>query len=120
MKGLDYFQKAIERDPLYALAYSGLADAYAVLGAWESGAMAPRELSGTDLSPQLARLSDSPPEGSDWLHEIKFDGYRALCWLRRGRARIFTRSSKDWTDRRKPPTGCRGWGSRRGCRWASA
>jgi TolB-like protein/Tfp pilus assembly protein PilF len=43
MKGLDYFQQALERDPLYALAYSGLADAYAVLGSWESGAMAPRE-----------------------------------------------------------------------------
>jgi TolB-like protein/Tfp pilus assembly protein PilF len=43
MKGLDYFQEAVERDPLYALAYSGLADAYAVLGSWESGSMAPRE-----------------------------------------------------------------------------
>ncbi|MCM3871314.1 MAG: winged helix-turn-helix domain-containing protein [Pyrinomonadaceae bacterium] len=31
-KGIEYFQKAIELDPTYALAYSGLADCYAVLG----------------------------------------------------------------------------------------
>jgi eukaryotic-like serine/threonine-protein kinase len=43
MKGLDYFQQAIERDPLFALAYSGIADAYAILGSWEAGLMSPHD-----------------------------------------------------------------------------
>ncbi|HVX60486.1 MAG TPA: DNA ligase D, partial [Pirellulales bacterium] len=48
---------------------------------------------------QLASLSDGPPEGDRWLHEIKFDGYRLLCRLSRGRARFITRGRQDWTDR---------------------
>jgi TolB-like protein/Tfp pilus assembly protein PilF len=40
-RGLDYFRQAIERDPQYAHAYSGLADAYNLLSIW--GAMAPAE-----------------------------------------------------------------------------
>jgi len=43
-KSLEYYQQAIERDPTFALAYSGLADAYDLLGAPDaSGAMAPDE-----------------------------------------------------------------------------
>lgn len=38
-----YFNRAIERDPTYAQPYSGLADAYALLGDWEYGVLAPRE-----------------------------------------------------------------------------
>ena len=33
-KGADYFQKAIEKDPGYALAYAGLADCYSILGCY--------------------------------------------------------------------------------------
>jgi serine/threonine-protein kinase len=33
-KGLEYFQRAVERDPDYALAYAGMGDAYAMLGFW--------------------------------------------------------------------------------------
>ncbi len=33
-KGVEYFQQAIEKDPNYALAYAGLADSYAMLGAY--------------------------------------------------------------------------------------
>jgi bifunctional non-homologous end joining protein LigD len=32
-------------------------------------------------SPQLATLQDEAPEGDQWLHELKFDGYRLLCHL---------------------------------------
>jgi len=28
------------------------------------------------IKPQLTKLVDEPPEGPEWLHEIKFDGYR--------------------------------------------
>ena len=40
-KAIDYFQRAIAMDPNYAQAYSGLADAYALAGAWEYGVLAP-------------------------------------------------------------------------------
>ena len=42
-KAVEYFNQAIERDPNYAQAYSGLADTYALLGDWEYGVLAPRE-----------------------------------------------------------------------------
>lgn len=49
------------------------------------------------VAPQLATLVSRPPEGSEWLHEIKYDGYRAIAALAGGRGRIFTRSGQDWT-----------------------
>src|SRR5699024_5469407 len=49
--------------------------------------------------PQLATLVDAAPEGEDWIHETKFDGYRCLAALGKGGVRLFTRSGKDWTDR---------------------
>jgi len=42
-KAVEYFRLAIQRDPNYAQAYSGLADTYALLGDWEYGVLAPRE-----------------------------------------------------------------------------
>jgi bifunctional non-homologous end joining protein LigD len=48
---------------------------------------------------QLATLVDQPPEGPQWLHEIKFDGYRLLGFVSNGEARLRTRNGKDWTDR---------------------
>ncbi|MBV8879529.1 MAG: DNA ligase D [Planctomycetaceae bacterium] len=51
------------------------------------------------LEPQLATLVEAPPEGPDWLHEIKFDGYRLLCRIEGGEVRLVTRHAKDWTDR---------------------
>jgi TolB-like protein/DNA-binding winged helix-turn-helix (wHTH) protein/Flp pilus assembly protein TadD len=42
-KAIDYFTRAIETDPSYAEAYSGLADAYALSGDWEYGVLAPQD-----------------------------------------------------------------------------
>jgi TolB-like protein/DNA-binding winged helix-turn-helix (wHTH) protein/Tfp pilus assembly protein PilF len=42
-KAVDNFNHAIEKDPNYAPAYTGLADAYALLGDWEYGVLAPKE-----------------------------------------------------------------------------
>jgi bifunctional non-homologous end joining protein LigD len=50
-------------------------------------------------APQLSAVADEPPEGADWINEIKFDGYRLLCWLDRGKVRVVTRGGLDWTDR---------------------
>jgi len=37
------------------------------------------------IKPQLTQLVDQAPDGPDWLHEIKFDGYRMHARLNRGR-----------------------------------
>jgi bifunctional non-homologous end joining protein LigD len=51
------------------------------------------------VKPQLTKLVAEPPEGSDWLHEIKFDGYRMHARLDRGTVRLLTRTGLDWTDK---------------------
>jgi bifunctional non-homologous end joining protein LigD len=53
----------------------------------------------TDVVPQLATLAAHAPDGDEWIHEIKLDGYRVVCTVERGRARMVTRNGKDWTDR---------------------
>lgn len=52
--------------------------------------------------PMLAKLVTDPPEGDDWLHEVKIDGYRGLVHLGRGGPVIRTRNGLDWTDRFAP------------------
>ncbi|MBW4330072.1 DNA ligase D [Stakelama sp. CBK3Z-3] len=48
---------------------------------------------------QLATLVDSVPSGRQWLHEVKYDGYRALISTGKGGARVFTRSGLDWSEK---------------------
>jgi bifunctional non-homologous end joining protein LigD len=49
------------------------------------------------IPPALATPAETPPTGSRWLHEIKFDGYRLMARIDRGRVKIKTRSGLDWT-----------------------
>ena len=51
------------------------------------------------VPPQLATLVEKAPEGNEWVHELKYDGYRMLCSLRDGRAKLFTRNGNDWTSK---------------------
>jgi bifunctional non-homologous end joining protein LigD len=51
------------------------------------------------IRPQLATLSRDVPRGDGWVHEIKYDGYRALTVVEAGKARVYTRNNHDWTDR---------------------
>ncbi|MBR0904154.1 non-homologous end-joining DNA ligase [Bradyrhizobium liaoningense] len=51
------------------------------------------------IKPQLATLKDNAPSGHQWIHEIKYDGYRAQVHVDRGAAKIFTRNGHDWTKR---------------------
>jgi bifunctional non-homologous end joining protein LigD len=51
------------------------------------------------IGPQLATLVPEAPRGEEWLHEIKFDGYRLLCFVLDGQARMISRRGQDWTDR---------------------
>jgi len=53
--------------------------------------------------PQLCTLVDAVPAGSGWLHEVKYDGYRALVAVggegKDRSAKVFTRNGLDWTDK---------------------
>jgi bifunctional non-homologous end joining protein LigD len=51
------------------------------------------------LKPQLAMASGKAPIGDDWIQEIKYDGYRMIAFVQRGKVRLVTRSGIDWTSR---------------------
>lgn len=49
--------------------------------------------------PLLATATTQAPDGPDWLHEIKYDGYRLLARIADGQVRLLTRSGLDWTEK---------------------
>src|SRR5947209_13317003 len=49
------------------------------------------------IPPQLATLVKQAPDGPNWLHEIKLDGYRMTARLDNGDVRLLTRTGLDWT-----------------------
>ncbi|MBY5680382.1 ATP-dependent DNA ligase, partial [Rhizobium leguminosarum] len=51
------------------------------------------------IEPCLALLKPKPPNGDDWVFEIKWDGYRLSVHVEPTRIRILTRGGHDWTDR---------------------
>jgi bifunctional non-homologous end joining protein LigD len=51
------------------------------------------------VAPCLATLEAKPPKGRQWVHEIKFDGYRLEARIDKGKVKLFTRSGLDWTDK---------------------
>ena len=55
------------------------------------------------FQPELATLVDAPPpDPEDWVFEVKFDGYRMLARIDKGKVRLITRNANDWTDRLLP------------------
>jgi bifunctional non-homologous end joining protein LigD len=46
---------------------------------------------------QLARLVKAPPDGNEWLHEMKYDGYRIGCRVVDGSVSLISRNGNDWT-----------------------
>ena len=49
------------------------------------------------VRPQLTQLVQEAPDGDQWLHEIKYDGFRMHARLDRGEVRLLTRNGLDWT-----------------------
>lgn len=49
------------------------------------------------VAPQLARLVDAVPEGDDWLHEVKLDGYRMQVRVDGSRITWTSRNGLDWS-----------------------
>ena len=67
------------------------------------GAKAPKLPTPAFAQPQLCTLVDSVPAGAAWMHEVKYDGYRALVAVGGGAkgkdAKVYTRNGLDWTDK---------------------
>lgn len=53
------------------------------------------------IHPELATLVKNPPSGDEWFHEIKFDGYRLICFVKNEKIKFMTRNQKDWTEKFK-------------------
>jgi bifunctional non-homologous end joining protein LigD len=51
------------------------------------------------IEPQLSKLATEAPTGPEWVHEIKFDGYRMAARIDKGRVQLLTRSGLDWTSK---------------------
>jgi bifunctional non-homologous end joining protein LigD len=51
------------------------------------------------IPPQLLTLVKEPPRGGDWLHEIKYDGYRMQVHIGAAAVTWFSRNGKDWSGR---------------------
>ena len=47
----------------------------------------------------MPSAAESVPEGEQWLHEVKYDGYRTELTIAEPDIRAFTRNGYDWTDR---------------------
>jgi bifunctional non-homologous end joining protein LigD len=52
-----------------------------------------------EQKPELATLVEEPPEGAEWLSEVKFDGYRLLARKSGRRVHLITRNGLDWTSK---------------------
>src|SRR5579872_3344323 len=50
------------------------------------------------LQPMLATLTDSPFDDPDWVFEDKFDGFRMVAEIRRGRVALYSRNGKIISD----------------------
>ncbi len=49
------------------------------------------------VAPQLCSVAETPPEGENWIYELKYDGYRLELAVAGADARLYTRSGLDWS-----------------------
>ena len=52
-----------------------------------------------EYQPCLPTRGTKVPSGPDWIHEVKYDGYRMLVARKDKRVRFFSRNGHNWTDR---------------------
>jgi hypothetical protein len=60
------------------------------------------------ISPQFTQLVEAAPDGGQWLHEIKYDGYRMHARLDRGTVKMLTRRAGSGFLRESLREACRG------------
>jgi bifunctional non-homologous end joining protein LigD len=51
------------------------------------------------IAPQFATAREDVPAGADWIHEIKFDGYRILAYIDANGVRLLSRNTLEWSGR---------------------
>ena len=54
-------------------------------------------ITGEAFAPELCRTQTTAPAGDDWLHEVKWDGYRMLATVAKGKTRLWSRNGIEWT-----------------------
>lgn len=54
------------------------------------------------VEPCLAKTASATPEGTNWVHEVKFDGYRLQARIESANIQLLTRAGLDWTDKFGP------------------
>jgi bifunctional non-homologous end joining protein LigD len=57
-----------------------------------------------DILPMLATLVDAPPQSDGWIYEVKWDGYRALGLMNKGKVELKSRNNKSFNDKFYPIT----------------
>lgn len=63
---------------------------------------APKSKFPSGIKPMLATLVDAPFDDPDWVYEVKWDGYRALGFIRNGNVELFSRNNKSFNDKFYP------------------
>lgn len=63
---------------------------------------APKKPFYNHIEPMLATLVDKPFDDEDWLYEVKWDGYRAVSFLKAGKVEIKSRNDKSFNERFYP------------------
>jgi bifunctional non-homologous end joining protein LigD len=51
------------------------------------------------FQPRIPTRATKVPDRPDWLHEVKYDGYRLIIQREGKRVRLFTRNGHDWNDK---------------------
>ena len=59
----------------------------------------PKNAPAAFIQPCRPTVSQRPPRGPGWAHELKHDGYRLQIHVREGRVRLYTMNGADWTKR---------------------
>ncbi len=55
-----------------------------------------------DIKPMLATLIDKPFDHDGWVYEVKWDGYRAIAYLQKGKVEIRSRNNKSFDEKFYP------------------
>ncbi|GAA0886666.1 DNA ligase D [Sphingobacterium siyangense subsp. cladoniae] len=62
----------------------------------------PKQVFYTTVQPMLATLIDKPFDDQNWVYEVKWDGYRALAFMKNGKIELKSRNDKSFNEKFYP------------------